>query len=146
MPRFSAIFFLTIFVMSLRGYSFEVHYCHGEITDLALFGHADCVCETATDIVDKKEEMPCHKKKTTPAKESVSGKKECCKTEYLTYTTVKLKAAASFKIDLIKKIAILNPQFLLELIGIYPPVEGIREYIPPLPKRDLPVLFRTLLI
>ena len=87
MLRIKAIFFLLLFSVSLVGNALELHYCKGELTDIALIGSADCVCpgEKPEQVIDScSMDKGCghHKpsKKQKPSKSNV-GEKDCCQTE-----------------------------------------------------------------
>ena len=153
MKKSVALFFLIVFSISLPGYSVEVHFCEGKITDVALFGNASCVCENKKAPVAVEEEhhhagckKHCQPEKAEANKEVTKFHKECCKTEKLTLTSSKLKAHSSHKITqvVLMAAAILNPYIITDLIR-----EREAEstpYLPPLIQRDLQILNSVFII
>ncbi|MBK7128660.1 MAG: hypothetical protein IPM74_01590 [Crocinitomicaceae bacterium] len=105
MIRLKAIFFLVIFLFSLPGFTIELHYCKGKITDISFFGNAHCSCDS---IESNKEEVQneksckkhCHKSSSTKKSSLELKQKKCCKTEKYTISSLKLKANSSTRLAL----------------------------------------------
>lgn len=130
----------------------ELHYCKGEITDISIFGEANCVCK------DSKEEQTvapvetvsckkhCHKEAAVDeSKVNLKKEKKCCKTEKLTFTSSKLKAISSSKINqIIAVLAIVNPYLIAEILQ--KAETDFLLYEPPLKDRDLLVLNSVFII
>ena len=105
MIRLKAIFFLFIFLFSLPGFTIELHYCKGKITDISFFGDANCSCESPE--YNKEEIQPeksykkhCHKSSNSKKNSVELKQKKCCKTEKYTISSLKLKANSSTRIAL----------------------------------------------
>jgi hypothetical protein len=86
MLRIKAIFLLTLFSFSAFGNTFEIHYCEGEVTDISLFGFANCVCDNDVVVV---EEEACHSAQNScceapPLTEQDQNmeEKSCCESEF----------------------------------------------------------------
>ncbi|MGB1104795.1 MAG: hypothetical protein ACPG21_14385 [Crocinitomicaceae bacterium] len=50
MRRLQAFILLFVFSTTLFANNAELHYCHGELTDIALFGDTHCVCPDEVDV------------------------------------------------------------------------------------------------
>lgn len=119
MKRSIALFFLFLFSFSLTGYSIELHYCKGSITDVSFFGDANCSCESMKMQPEEKDtcKKSCHKHQISQNVELNAGKhKKCCKTEKLTLTSSKLKAFSSTEIKLFSVwVSFIDPFSFVEL-------------------------------
>jgi hypothetical protein len=118
MNRSISFFFLFLFSFSLTGYSIELHYCKGSITDVSFFGDADCTCESSKMVLSEKEtcKKSCHAPEIL-SNDSVKSddSKKCCKTEKLTLTSSKLKAFSSTEIKLFSVwVSCIDPIIFLE--------------------------------
>lgn len=144
-----SIFFLFTFCFSLSGFSVELHYCKGEVTDISFFGEASCVCNESqapcveTELTSCKKH--CHKEVSSSDSKKTAVKNSCCKTEKLTYTPSKLKAISVTKIsEIIAVLALYNPYLILEL---FPETDQVSaNYSPPLLQRDISVLNSVFII
>jgi hypothetical protein len=148
-----ALFFLLVFSISQPGFSVELHFCEGKITDVAVFGHAACRCENPQEPVvmnpDHQDscEKHCHKTELEQTKKSTGHyQKACCKTEKLTLTSAKLKALSSLKTSQVVMLAaaILNPYAITAQFA--QTEKQFAPYIPPLIERDLTILHRVFII
>jgi hypothetical protein len=147
-----AIFFLFVFCVSLPGFSVELHYCKGEITDISFFGEANCVCKDSKEDhnVASVETISCKKHCHAEAavdnsKENLKNEKKCCKTEKLTFTSSKLKAISSSKFhQIVAVLAIVNPYLIAEISQ--KAETDFLLYEPPLRKHDLLVLNSVFII
>lgn len=152
MKKSIAIFLLLVFCISLPGFSVELHYCKGEITDISFFGEANCVCKdskeekTVTSVETVSCKKHCHKETTVDdVKDNLKSEKKCCKTEKLTFTSSKLKAISSSKINqIIAVLAILNPYLIAEILQKAD--TDFLLYEPPLKDQDLLVLNSVFII
>ena len=152
MKRLKAIFFLFTFSLSIAGYTFELHYCKGVVTDISFFGNADCVC---TDMTSHKVELKCKKqchseelidyKMSSENPHSNLSKNDCCKTEKLTFLSPGIKAHSNVETSVfIQFVSLLNPFFFSEFYPekIIPQV----DYSPPILTKNFQVLTQTFLI
>lgn len=147
-----AIFFLFVFCISLPGFSVELHYCKGEITDISFFGEANCVCKDSHKESELKFsetnscEKHCHddlEKSEAPVQ--LKKDKKCCKTEKLTFTSAKLKAISSSKFNqILAVLAIVNPFLITEFFE--KEERFLLLYEPPLLKQDILVLNSVFII
>ncbi len=147
MLRFKALLLLVLFSFSAFGNTFEVHYCEGQITDIALFGSADCVCENEV-IVEVEhchgQEDACCKTSEPAEHENHVEKKTCCQSEF---TQVINTAELHNTANTIQLIAIahvvFNPTFFNEQI-----VDHNSEwvYINPESWTDIPISLQRFLI
>lgn len=149
MLRFKAILFLFVFTLSSFGKSVQVHYCHGELTDMAFFGSVKCVCpnEFETEPI-----MACHQEEKSHCDHDEGNKdenhtkmvSECCKT-----AVIQLAQAVDFQtrnveiFPLIFFVSHYNPGlFLAE-----PLVNNVySNYTSPLITTDLSIRLQTFLI
>lgn len=146
-----SIFFLFTFCFSLSGFSVELHYCKGEVTDISFFGEASCVCNEAqsacleTESKSSSCKKHCHMEIPSCDSKNLAVKNSCCKTEKLTYTPSKLKAISVTKTsEIIAVLAIYNPYLILEL---FPETNQVSaNYAPPILQRDISVLYSVFII
>jgi hypothetical protein len=157
-----AFFFLLVFSISLPGFSIELHFCQGKVTDVAIFGDAVCTCdkhaanhveEVVSEDHDSTNKSCCEKEKVTEncdlhvgcadQHEADSFTKKCCKTEKLTITSAKLKALSALKNTkaVLLAVAVLNPYSITE--GFSQPSKDSYSYEAPPLKRNLVVLHRV---
>jgi hypothetical protein len=141
-----------VFCISLPGFSVELHYCKGEITDISFFGEANCVCKDShqeSEIEFSKTnscEKHCHNElETSKAQLELKNDRKCCKTEKLTFTSSKLKAISSSKFSqFITVLAVVNPFLVAEFVE--KKERFLLLYEPPLLKQDILVLNSVFLI
>lgn len=152
MKRAVALFFLVVFSFSLPGYSIEVHFCKGKLTDISFFGDTSCKCEVPleSNVISTSEDS-CHRnchalKKQVPDSATKIQQKKCCSTEKLTLTSSKLKAFSPVPSSsaVVLAVAVLNPFILQTISGVSKP--SLEFYTPPAFERDLVLIHRTLLI
>jgi len=152
MKKSVALFFLFVFCVSLPGFSVELHYCKGTVTDISFFGHANCLCEDSEKNAEHKKsekldcQKHCHGESVSPVTESmIKLQKACCKTEKLTMTSSKLKAfSGTKKVEVLYAVAVLNPYALAELV--FKTNQVVSHYLPPQCSRDLSVLNSVFII
>jgi hypothetical protein len=145
MKRFKAYFFLLTFCFSTLGYSLELHYCKGQVTDVSFIGAAECVCGDRHDHqgMDDSCGKTCHAEKTAQKNTIENKAKGCCKTEQLSFYSSSLKALSTYHM----------PAFELAFAEIFNPlcVRGFYclcakapvEYSNPFPDRDITILTRS---
>lgn len=147
-----AVFFLLIFCVSLPGFSVELHYCKGEVTDISFFGEAGCACKDSHKTMVEEPtglttcEKHCHKSDVRNQTENqVKKNKSCCKTEKLTFTSSKLKANSSTKVNTILAVlAVINPYAITHFFADNNPAYVV--YLPPHITEDLLILNSVLII
>jgi hypothetical protein len=147
--RFKAIVLLLLFSLSSLGKSVEIHYCEGTITDLALFGGAQCIC--VEDEVDSKTE--CHEKETESSKchdeksdnhSDLSDESTCCETIALPILeNVKYENVDRVEFPILLALIHLNPYYFLSETQ---PVKVTDFYLTPQLSQEFQVLFQTFLI
>jgi hypothetical protein len=144
--RFKAYFFLLTFCFSTLGYSLELHYCKGQVTDVSFIGSAECVCPGGHDHEDKAERTctkTCHPEKPVQKNGIDYQGKGCCKTEQLSFYSSSLKALSSHHIPAFELVLahVFNP---FVSYGFYAPLaKTVVEYNDPLTDRDITILTRT---
>jgi hypothetical protein len=77
MLRFRAYTCLVIFLLSTVGSYASVHFCNGEITDIAFISKANCACE------NEPSEPVCKMKCCKKEEKKEQQDKDCCGTEEL---------------------------------------------------------------
>tara|TARA_B110000037_G_scaffold125349_1_gene142843 strand:- start:3123 stop:3569 length:447 start_codon:yes stop_codon:yes gene_type:complete len=86
MLRIKAIFLLTLFSFSAFGNTFEIHYCEGEVTDISLFGSANCVCENEVVFAEEEachaEHSSCCDKSPVAEQDQNLEEKPCCESVF----------------------------------------------------------------
>jgi hypothetical protein len=147
--RFKAIVLLLLFSLSSLGKSVEIHYCEGTITDLALFGGAQCIC--VEDEVDSKtechdtvsESSNCHDEKSDNHSD-LSGESTCCETIALPILeNVKYENVERVEFPILLALIHLNPYYFLSETQ---PVKVTDFYLTPQLSQEFQVLFQTFLI
>mgnify|MGYP000005842448 CR=1 FL=1 len=147
MLRIKAILLLVLFSFSAFGNTFEVHYCEGQITDIALFGSANCVCENE-EVVEVEhchaQEDACCKSQEPVEHENHVEKKTCCQTEFTqVINTAELQNSAN-TIQLIAVAnVVFNPTFFIEQKVDY---NSDLVYINPESWADIPIKLQRFLI
>ena len=124
----------------------DIHYCQDQLKGISLFG-------TAKSCHDKQETPPCHQTKKSCHQEddgiSKSDKDNCCHNETvvieksdLDATTTQIATAQDIQLD-----------FVVAFIAVYvfnyivnTDYQSYALYKPPLPDRDVQVLYQTFLI
>ncbi len=149
MLRFKAIVLLVLFSLSSLGKSVEIHYCEGTITDLALFGGAQCIC--VEDEIDSKthchdnlsETSNCHDVKTENHSD-LSNESTCCETIALPILEdVKFENVDQVESPILLALIFLNPYYFFSETEL-----ALTEdfYLAPQRSQEFQVLFQTFLI
>ena len=89
MLRFKALALLILFSVTTIGNAIDVHYCEGEITDVALFGDIHCCCaniQTKGNECHESLEKKCHSSADAFQTNNSTEKKGCCDTAKIDFT------------------------------------------------------------
>lgn len=152
MLRLKAIFLFCLFSVTTFGNTVAVHFCKGEVTDLALFGEIHCCCEMVQMVNDQekscheKEDDGCHDEKDNRSdlKDFEKGTKNCCDTETVQFSGEN-QLTITKSIAIPTAILILNYNlYFFQDLRAHSTVEP--TYQPPLIPRDIPVLIQSFLI
>ena len=147
MLRFKALVLLALFSFSAFGNTFEIHYCEGQITDISLFGSANCVCENEVIV----ESDDCHAEHDaccpiTVSSEEINSleKKTCCESEFaqVIKTTEFQKTANTIQFSWIANL-VFNPTFF---IAQNSDINSVFMYIDPESWTDIPIKLHRFLI
>lgn len=152
MLRIKAICFLVLFSFSTFGNAFEVHYCKGEMTDIAFFGGAECICRGEVEVTKTHchaSESSCshhnqsaQKKTSKPEKEI--KEKDCCQTESVQlFDESDLLSSNSNVITAVVAFVHYNPEFFLQTEK---PDHSTINYNEPDFWVDIPILIQSFLI
>lgn len=151
MKKLKAIFLLVIFLSSIVGYSFEMHYCKGQITDVSFIGHAECVCVDGNTTHETESQSKTCKKSCHDEELKVNLNKDnfkdtgCCKTKQVTYMSSTVKALSSSELPLIIAIvATINPLYFIGSPNLK--AKSFNHYSSPVLIKDITILVRTFLI
>lgn len=138
---------LLMFVSSV-GWSIDMHYCQGQLKTFNLLGEAKSCHQMALEVKSshcKKKLMACHMKNGM----DMHDEKDCCNNETVILDNLdNIYAYSSFhemnKVDFIFFHSFFSAFFTAEEI---PSVAvDYLNYRPPLPEKDISILFQTFLI
>jgi len=134
MKRITSILLAIFFLMSSSHLSFATHYCGGHAFKHALLINAnDFGCGMEDDVVTN--ETNCN------------FKKKCCDNQLVNLSIKDNFQASSAKINFEQQFILANiTQILFSLPIISKNVTLFKDYKPPLPDKDISVLFQTFLI
>ena len=132
--------------LASTGLSMDMHYCQNQLQGISLIGKAKS-CH------DRQRHAPCHKKKKTCHHSNGSAAKadadNCCHNETIAIEKLDLDATAKqiatyqdIPLDFLAALAALYLFDYCEQADFQPYV----HYKPPLPDRDVQVLYQTFLI
>ena len=145
--RIAAISMALLMMLSSTGFSMDIHYCQDQMKGISLFGKAKS-CH------DKEATPPCHKiKKSCHHQENddvnKAEKDNCCHNETVIIEKSDLDATAT-QIATIQDIQL---DFVAAFVAVYilnynvqADFQPYAQYKPPLPDRDVQVLYQTFLI
>ena len=144
--RIAAISMALLMMLSSTGFSMDIHYCQDQLKGISLFGKAKSCHE-------KQETPPCHQtKKSCHHKEdgiSKADKDNCCHNEAVVIEKSDLDATATQ----IATLQDIHLDFVAALIAVYVfnydvqvDYQSYVQYKPPLPDRDVQILYQTFLI
>ena len=144
--RITAISMALLLLLSSTGFSMDVHYCQDQIKSVSLFG-------TAKSCHDKQGTPPCHKAKKAchPKEDDISNtdKDNCCHNETVIIeksewdaTATPLSTLQDIQLEFITAFACVYV-FNYPIQADYP---SFTQYKPPLPDRDVQVLYQSFLI
>jgi len=147
--RFTALLLAFLMLTTSVGYSLDLHYCQGNFKNLAFFKEAKSCHELAKKATSehcKKMQKPCSKKEN--ANTGVECEKQCC-----SHNTILVEAETDIFSAKIINAELLSTDFVVafvySFISNYSSTEYANKYIlykPPLPDKDLSVLFQSFLI
>jgi hypothetical protein len=135
-----------LILLSSTGFSIDVHYCQDQVRGISLFG-------SAKSCHDKEINPPCHKTKKTCHQNTYSventSKDNCCHNKRVLIEKSDVDAT-SLQLATIENIKI---QFVAAFIAVYVfnynvdfAVQSFVQYKPPLPDKDVQVLYQSFLI
>lgn len=135
-----------LMLLSSTGFSMDLHYCQDQLKGISLIGKAKS-CH------DKQATPPCHKTKKTchhsNDKLSQTEKDNCCHNETVVIEKTDLDATAT-QIATVQDIQL---EFVAAFVAVYvlniyaqADFQPYAQYKPPLPDRDIQVLYQTFLI
>lgn len=100
MRKWISIFFLFIFGITNTGFSIDIHFCDNQITDIALFDEAVCICDEAEEITTKHccavEEQINHKQ-CNSTHHKFSEHKNCCENQKVIFKKVDFQTTLATK-------------------------------------------------
>ena len=144
--RITAISMALLMMLSSTGFSMDIHYCQDQLKSVSLLGKAKS-CHA------KQETPPCHKmKKSCHHKEdnvSKADKDNCCHNETVVIEKSDLDATPT-QLSTVQDIQL---DFVAAFVAVYvfnysvqADFQPYAQYKPPLPDRDVQVLYQTFLI
>lgn len=151
--RISAISMALLMLLSSTGYAMDIHYCQDQLKDISLFGKSKSCHE-------KQETPTCHQTKTSltdgqkschNTKDGVSKTAEdnCCHNESVVIEKPDLDATPTQSTT----VQNIQLEFVAAFIAVYvfnyavqAEQQPFAQYKPPLPDRDVQVLYQTFLI
>lgn len=144
--RITAFSMAWLMLLSSTGFSMDVHYCQDQLMSISFFSKAKS-CH------DKQDSPPCHKVKKTchNQKENIteSDKDNCCHNETVVIeksdfdaTNAQIATMQDIQFDFVAAfVAVCVFNYIVETDHQSYPL-----YKPPLPDRDVQVLYQTFLI
>ncbi len=143
--RIAAISMALLMLLSSTGFSMDLHYCQDNLKGISLIGKAKS-CH------DRQAAPPCHKTKKTchhTKAKSQTEKDNCCHNETVVIEKTDLDATAT-QIATVQDIQL---DFVAAFVAVYILNYNVQadyqpyvQYKPPLPDRDVQVLYQTFLI
>lgn len=144
--RITAISMALLMLLSSTGFSMDLHYCQDQLKGISLIGKAKS-CH------DKQATPPCHKTKKTchhiNDNLNQTEKDNCCHNETVVIEKTDLDATAT-QIATVQDIQL---EFVAAFVAVYvlnidaqADFQPYAQYKPPLPDRDIQVLYQTFLI
>ena len=151
--RIAAISMALLMLIASTGFSMDIHYCQDQIRGISFFGKAKSCHE-------KQKTPPCHKTKTrlTDGQEfchhkedgvSKAEKDNCCHNETIVIEKSDLDATLTY----LTTVHDIQLDFVAAFISVYVFNNSVLAvyqpyalYKPPLPDRDIQVLYQTFLL
>lgn len=144
--RITAISMALLMLLSSTGFSMDMHYCQDQLKGISLIGKAKS-CH------DRQETPPCHKTKKTchHTEENLSQAEQdnCCHNETvvieksdLDATPTQIATSQDIQLDFVAAFIAVYV-FNYSVHAVFQPYA---KYKPPLPDRDIQVLYQTFLI
>lgn len=147
--KFFAFLLALLMLITSAGFSLDLHYCQGNLKNLAFFKEAkSCheLAEKATSEHCKKMQKPCQKNNDTISKDVCE--KSCC-----SHNTILVEAETDIFSTKIINTDNLSSDFIVAFVYTFGTTYSSTEYSnkynlykPPLPDKDLSVLFQSFLI
>ena len=151
--RIAAISMALLMLLSSTGYAMDIHYCQDQLENISLFGKSESCHEkqktptchqTKTSLTDGQES--CHNKEDDVSK---TAEDNCCHNESfliekpdLDATPTQSTTVQNIQLDVVAAfIAVYVFNY-----GIEADYQPFAQYKPPLPDRDVQVLYQTFLI
>lgn len=151
--RITAIIMAFLVFLSTTGFSIDMHYCQDHLVGLSLFGKAQCCgkmkkttpCHKSVNDVSKGEKA-CHHDKASLLK---SEKDDCCHNQTVSVDKSDVDSTIAYNVDLKN----IQMEFVAALVAVYffnfntqAELQTFVPYKPPLPERDVLILYQTFLI
>lgn len=133
-------------LLSSTGLSLDIHYCQDNIRGISLVGTTKSCHDKGVSSACHKSKKSCHK---TSDKVDNAEKDNCCHNESIVIESSDIDASSPH----IASIQEVKFEFVAALIAIYifnynetTDVQSYVQYHPPLPDRDIQVLYQSFLI
>lgn len=144
--RISTISMALLMLLSSTGFSMDIHYCQDQLNGVSLIGNAKSCHE-------KQETSPCHKNKKSCHYQDGNAiqaeKDNCCHNE----TVVIEKSDLDVMTPQITTIQDIQLGFVTAFVKVFlfnynvqADFQAYTQYKPPLPDRDVQLLYQTFLI
>ena len=137
-------------LFSTFGRSAEVHYCNGELTQMAFFGSVECCCVAdkiaqVSDPCNAIEEQHCHPASDDHTDHDSAAEETCCETGVIAFfQSVDLTVSSEQALTtLIFFVALFNPSYFIDNSDFE---DTFISYEQPLLWSDLSIRFQTFLI
>lgn len=144
--RISAILMAALMLLSSTGFSMDIHFCQDNIAGINLFGKAKSCHEKQSTPACHQTKKSCHQEEDGI---SEADKDNCCHNEAIVIEKSDLDATATQ----IATLQDIHLDFVAALIAVYVfnydvqvDYQSYVQYKPPLPDRDVQILYQTFLI
>jgi len=144
--RTAAILMALLIMLSSTGFSMDVHYCQDQLKSVSLFGKAKSCHEKQSTLACHQTKKSCHQEEDGISK---ADKDNCCHNEAVVIEKSDLDATATQ----IATLQDIHLDFVAALIAVYVfnydvqvDYQSYVQYKPPLPDRDVQILYQTFLI
>ena len=144
--RTAAISMALLMMLSSTGFSMDVHYCQDQLKSVSLFGKAKSCHEKQSTPACHQTKKSCHQEEDGI---SEADKDNCCHNEAVVIEKSDLDGTATQ----IATLQDIHLDFVAALIVVYVfnydvqvDYQSYVQYKPPLPDRDVQILYQTFLI
>jgi hypothetical protein len=142
--RISAIFMATLMLLSTKGFSMDIHFCQGNIDGISMLGKTEGCCNQQSH--NNKTNA---KSKCADMSNSIDKKDNCCHNEHLVINKagseapdLQLTTAQEVQFDVLP-----TPLQVWNLnIPTEKEINAYQIYHPPIPDKDIQVLYQSFLI